>query len=293
MPSVTTILQFLVNGLGIGCIYGLVAIGFAVIFNASGIVNFAQGAFVMLGGILTYVCFNAGLPLWLSGIIAVAATGLLGAAIQLFVVQPLFKRRTALFMMILATLAIAVIIENAVLHLVGDQSFSFPGFTPGPPFNWGGVAIDRQMIWIFVISVGLVALLIALYRYTLVGKAMKACAVNPQVASILAIPVQRMLVYSFAMSAALGAIAGVLITPTQYTAYHIAVPFSVNGFVAALIGGLGNPVGAFVGGLIVGLLQSYSVLFFSAGYKEVVTFSALLLFLFMRPGGLFGSLVED
>jgi branched-chain amino acid transport system permease protein len=102
-----------------------------------------------------------------------------------------------------------------------------------------------------------------------------------------------MLVYSFAMSAALGAIAGVLITPTQYTAYHVAVPFSVNGFVAALIGGLGNPVGAFFGGLFVGLLQSYSVLFFSAGYKEVVTFSVLLIFLFIRPGGLFGSLVED
>jgi branched-chain amino acid transport system permease protein len=293
MPSLTTILQFLVNGVGIGCIYGLVAIGFAVIFNASGIVNFAQGAFVMLGGVLTHVFFKAGLPLWLAGLVAILATALLGAAIQLFVVQTLFNRRTALFMMILATLAIAVIIENVVLHLVGDQSFSFPGFTPGPPFNWGGVAIDRQMIWIVVVSIGLVGLLLALYRYTLVGKAMKACAINPQVASILAIPVQRMQIYSFAMSAALGAIAGVLITPTQYTAYHVGVPFSVDGFVAALIGGLGNPVGAFVGGLIVGLLQSYSVLFFSAGYKEIVTFSVLLLFLFVRPNGLFGSLVED
>jgi branched-chain amino acid transport system permease protein len=293
MPSLTTALQFLVNGIGIGCIYGLVAIGFAVIFNSSGIVNFAQGAFVMLGGILAYVFFTAGVPLWLSAVLAVLATALLGAAIQILVVKPLFKRRTALFMMILATLAISVIIENAVLHLVGDQSFSFPGFTPGPPFRWGGVAIDRQMIWIVLVSVGLVGLLIALYRYTLIGKAMKACAINPQVASVLGIPVQRMLVYSFAMSAALGAIAGVLITPTQYTAYHVAVPFSVNGFVAALIGGLGNPVGAFFGGLFVGLLQSYSVLFFSAGYKEVVTFSVLLIFLFIRPGGLFGSLVED
>lgn len=293
MPSITTILQFLVNGVGIGCIYGLVAIGFAVIFNSSGIVNFAQGAFVMLGGILTYVFFTSGLPLWLAGILAVIATALLGAVIQVLVVRPLFKRRTALFMMILATLAIAVIVENAVLHMVGDESFSFPAFTPGPPFNVGGVAIDRQMIWIVVVSIGLVGLLSALYRYTLVGKAMKACAINPQVASILAIPVQRMLVYSFAMSAALGAIAGVLITPTQYTAYHITIPFSVNGFVAALIGGLGNPIGAFAGGLIVGLLQSYSVLFFSAGYKEVVTFSVLLIFLFLRPGGLFGSLVED
>jgi len=294
MYDTITILQFLVNGIGIGCIYGLVGIGFAVIFNASGIVNFAQGAFVMLGGIFTYVTFKAGyFPLWLCALISVAATAAIGAVFQILIVQPLLKRRTTLFMMILATLAIAVILENAVLHAVGDQSFSFPSFSPGPPFKWGGVVVDRQMIWIIASSIVVVGLLVALYRFTLVGKAMKACAINPQVASILSIPVQRMLVYSFALSAALGAVAGILITPTQYTAYHIAVPFGVNGFVAALIGGLGNPVGAFVGGLIVGLLQSYSVLFFSAGYKEVVTFSVLLLFLFVRPGGLFGSLVED
>ena len=294
MHSAATILQFLINGIGIGCIYGLVAIGFAVIFNASGIVNFAQGAFVMLGGILTFVLYKSGyFPLWLCAVFSVLATAAIGAAFQFLIVRPLFNRRTALFMMILATLAVAVILENAVLHLVGDQSFSFPAFTPGPPYRWGGIAVDRQMIWIIVSSLVLVGLLVALYRFTLVGKAMKACAINPQVASILSIPVDRMLIYSFALSAALGAIAGILITPTQYTAYHIAVPFSVNGFVAALIGGLGNPVGAFAGGLIVGLLQSCSVLFFSAAYKEVVTFSALLLFLFLRPDGLFGSLVED
>ncbi|MDB5602872.1 MAG: hypothetical protein JWN71_4916 [Xanthobacteraceae bacterium] len=294
MYDMSTILQFLVNGIGIGCIYGLVAIGFAVIFNASGIVNFAQGVFVMLGGIFTYVTFKTGyFPLWLCAVISVMATAAIGAIFQILIVRPLLKKRTALFMMILATLAVAVILENAVLHLVGDRSFSFPPFSPGPPFKWGGVVLDRQMIWIVTSTVVLVGLLVALYRYTLVGKAMKACAINPQVASILSIPVQKMLVYSFALSAALGAVAGILITPTQYTAYHIAVPFSVTGFVAALIGGLGNPFGAFVGGLIVGLLQSYSVLFFSAGYKEVVTFSVLLLFLFVRPGGLFGSLVED
>jgi branched-chain amino acid transport system permease protein len=294
VPDTSTILQFLVNGVGTGCIYGLVAIGFAVIFNASGIVNFAQGAFVMLGGIITYVFFKTGyLPLWACALLSVVITAAIGAIFQILIVRPLFKRRTPIFMMILATLAVAVILENVVLHLVGDQSFSFPPFSPGPPFKWAGVVIDRQMIWIVSSSIVLVGGLVALYRFTIVGKAMKACAINPQVASILSIPVQRMLIYSFALSAALGAVAGILITPTQYTAYHIAVPFSVNGFVAALIGGLGNPAGAFVGGIVVGLLQSYSVLFFSAGYKEVVTFSLLLVFLFIRPGGLFGSLVED
>ena len=142
-------------------------------------------------------------------------------------------------------------------------------------------------------SLLLVVALRLLYAYTLFGKAMRACAISPEVASLLCIPVQRMTAYSFALSAALGAIGGILITPTQYTAYHIAVPFSVNGFIAAIIGGLGNPLGAFVGGVVLGVLQSFAVLFFAAGYKDIVAFSVLLMFLFVRPRGVFGSLVED
>jgi branched-chain amino acid transport system permease protein len=294
MYDLTTIVQFLVNGLAIGCIYGLVGIGFSVIFNASGIVNFAQGAFVMVGGILTYVLLNsAGLPFAIAALLAIVLTGAVGAAFELFVIRPLFRRRSPLFIMILATLALAVVTESAVLHLVGDQPMSFPAFTPGAPFRVLGVAIDRQILWIVGGSLVLVALLGVLYRYTLMGKAMRACAINPQVASLLAIPVERMLSYSFILSAALGAVGGILITPTQYTAYHISVPFSVSGFIAAILGGLGNPGGAFVGGIILGILQTLAVLFFDAGYKDIVAFSVLLVFLFLRPAGLFGSLVED
>jgi len=294
MPDTTIILQFLVSGLGTGCIYGLVAIGFAVIFNVSGIVNFAQGAFVMLGGVITYALYRSGYaPLWLAAFGAVAFTALLGAAFQFLIVRPLHRRRTAVFIMMLATLALSVVVENAVLHIMGDQPMSFPPFTPGEPFKIGGVFIDRQMLWIVGGSIVLVLALWLLYSFTIIGKAMRACAIDANLASTLAIPVQRMVAYSFALSAAFGAVAGILITPTQYTAYHIAVPFSVNGFIAAIIGGLGNPIGAFAGGVIVGVLQSFAVLFFAAGYKEIVAFSVLLIFLFFRPAGLFGSLVED
>lgn len=294
MYDLGTILQFVVSGLGVGCIYGLVAIGFAVIFNASGIVNFGQGAFVMLGGVLTFVFYNnVHFPLPLAALSAVVLTAAVGAAFQLLIIRPLHNRRTAVFIMMLATLALSIVVENAVLHTVGDQPLSFPSFTPGDPLLLGPVVIDRQILWMVGGSLLLVFLLRLLYGYTIFGKAMKACAISPEVASILSIPVQRMIAYSFALSAALGAIGGILITPTQYTAYHIAVPFSVNGFIAAIIGGLGNPLGAFIGGVILGLLQSFAVLFFSAGYKDIVAFSVLLVFLFLRPAGLFGSLVED
>jgi len=294
MYDLTTILQFLVSGLGAGCIYGLVAIGFAVIFNASGIVNFAQGAFVMLGGMVTAVFYqNIHLPLAIAAVLAVVLTAFLGAAFQLLIISPLQHRRTAVFIMMLATLALSIVVENTVLHAVGDQPLSFPSFTPGEPFRLGSVVIDRQIVWMVAGSLLLVITLQLVYSFTLFGKAMKACAINSEVASLLAIPVRKMTTYSFALSAALGAIGGVLITPTQYTAYYITVPFSVSGFVAAVIGGLGNPLGAFVGGVMLGVLQSFAVLFFPSGYKDILAFSLLLVFLFFRPAGLFRSLVED
>lgn len=293
MYDTATLLQFLVSGIALGCIFGLVGIGFSVIFNASGIVNFAQGSFVMLGGVLTYVAYKAGLPLVAAALVGIVLTGLVGAGLELFVIRPLFRRKTPLFVMILATLAFVVICENVVLHAVSDQPLSFPPFTPGKPIDMAGVVVDPQTFWIIGTSLALVLGLGLVYRYTLFGKAMRACAIDPEVARILAIPVERMQSWAFALSAALGAVGGVLITPTQYTAYHVGVPIGVSGFIAAIIGGLGNPGGAFVGGLVLGILQSYAILLFNAGYKEIVAFSVLLVVMYLVPNGLFGSLVED
>jgi branched-chain amino acid transport system permease protein len=287
-------LQFLASGLSVGCIYGLVAIGFSVIFNASGIVNFAQGAFVMLGGTLTFVLYErAGLPIWFAIVLAILLSALIGMIFEVVVVKPLWKRNTSLFIMMLATLALGVIAENTVLHTVGDESHSFPPFTAGPPLQAFGASIARQTVWMAVLSVLIMVLLNLLYRKTLLGKAMRACAVDRNVAPLLGIKVDRMLTYSFGLSAALGAVAGILITPAQYTAYHIGTTFSVMGFIAAIIGGLGNPTGAFVGGIILGLLQSFAILFFDAGFKDVIAFSILLVFLLVKPSGLFSSYVED
>ena len=138
----------------------------------------------------------------------------------------------------------------------------------------------------------LVFLLGLLYSRTSFGRAMRACAINPEVARILGIKVERMVAAGFILSAALGAIGGILLTPTQYTAFHIGVPFAVSGFIAAIIGGLGNPLGAFIGGIGLGVLQSVGVVFIDAGYKNVVAFGVLLLLLFVRPQGMFKSLVE-
>ena len=290
MPDMTFLIQTLVSGIGTGCIYGLIGIGFCVIYNASGIVNFAQGMFVMLGGMLTHALFSrAGLPLPLAAFLAIVIVALMGVAIEQLVVRPLWKRNATMFVMILATLASQIVVERLTLIVAGDQPKTFPGFSDAPPFKIGGVAISVQLVWIAVISLLLVGGLALFFARTRTGRAMRACAINREAAALQGIPVARMLGFSFALSAALGAVAGILITPTQYTAFNVGVPFAISGFIAAILGGFGSAGGAFVGGIMLGVAQAAAIVIFGAGFKNVAALSILLVFLLARPSGLFGK----
>jgi len=289
MGDFAYIAQILISGISVGCIYGLIAVGFCVIYNASGIVNFAQGAFVMLGGIVTHTLMQKGMPMPVAALASVGFGAALGVAIERFVVRPLWDRHATMFVMILATLAVQIVIERATLIAVGDQPKALPVFTDLPPLRIAGIAISYQILWIVGASLLIVALLGLFFKSTKVGKAMRACAINHEAAALQGIPVSRMLALAFALSAGLGAIAGILITPTQYTAFNVGVPFAISGFIAAIIGGFGRPLGAFLGGIMLGLAQSIAIVTFGAGLKNVAALSILLLFLFIRPSGLFGS----
>ena len=160
MPDAAYLGQILVNGISVGCIYGLIGIGFCVIYNASGIVKIAQGAFVMLGGMVTFVLLNSlGLPIVLAGALAILAVAALGVAIERLVVRPLWDRNATMFVMILATLAAQIVIERATLILVGDQPKSIPVFTDLPPLQIAGISVGYQIIWIIGISLLLIGLL--------------------------------------------------------------------------------------------------------------------------------------
>jgi len=290
MPETTFLIQALVSGIGIGCIYGLIGIGYCVIYNASGIVNFAQGAFVMLGGMITHALFTrAGLPLPLAAALAIAGVAVCGVLVEQLVVRPLWRRNAGMFVMILATLAAQIVIEQATLILAGDQPKTIPGFTDAPPLKLGGIAFSWQLLAIAAISLALVGLLALFFARNPTGRAMRACAINREAAALQGIPVARMLRFSFALSAALGAAAGILITPTQYTAFNVGVPFAISGFIAAILGGFGSAGGAFAGGIMLGIAQAAAIVAFGAGYKNVAALSILLLFLLLRPSGLFGK----
>ena len=290
MPDLAYFGQMLVNGLGVGCIYGLIGIGFCVIYNASGIVNFAQGAFVMLGGMITYLLATTlALPLVLAAPAAIVAVAAIGIVIERLVVRPLWDRKASMFVMILATLAVQIVIERLVLIVAGDQPKSLPVFTDLPPLRLAGLTIGFQVIWIIAVSLLLIAGLALFFGRTLAGRAMRACALNREAAALQGISVSTMLALSFALSAALGAIAGILVTPTQFTAFNVGTPFAISGFIAAIVGGFGRPFGAFLGGIALGVLQALAVYGLGSGLKNVAALSVLLVFLFIRPGGILGA----
>ena len=282
--------QSIVSGIAIGCVYGLIGIGFCVIYNASGIVNFAQGAFVMLGGMVTYVGLTRyGLPLPLAALVSIVVVSALGVLLERLVVRPLWNRQSTTFVMILATLAAQIVIERLTLLAIGDQPRTLPMFTDVPPLRIAGLAFSYQFFWIVGCSALVIAGLAWFFAATKTGKAMRACAINADAAALQGIPVSRMLALSFALSAALGALAGVLVTPTQYTAFNVGVPFAISGFIAAIVGGFGRPLGALVGGILLGVGQSLAVVFLGAAFKNVAALSILLLFLFVRPTGVLGA----
>jgi branched-chain amino acid transport system permease protein len=284
------IAQSVLSGIGVGCIYGLIGIGFCVIYNASGIVNFAQGAFVMLGGMVTYTAFaKYGLPLPLAAAIAIVLVALSGVVIERLVVRPLWDRGSTMFVMILATLAAQIVIERLALIAAGDQPRALPVFTDMPPIRVFGLAVNYQFLWIVGGCAAAIGLLTLFFSSTKTGKAMRACSINRDAAALQGIPISRMLALAFALSAGLGAFAGILITPTQYTAFNVGVPFAISGFIAAIVGGFGRPLGAFSGGILLGVAQALATVFLGAAFKNVAALSILLLFLFVRPTGLLGS----
>ena len=281
--------QSILSGVGVGAIYGLIGIGFCVIYNASGIVNFAQGAFVMLGGMLTHaVMTKLGWPLPVAAVIAVIVVAASGVLLERIVVRPLWNRGSTMFVMILATLAAQIVVERMTLIAAGDQPRSLPVFTDLAPLRIFGLAISFQFLWIVGCSVVVIVGLALFFSSTKTGKAMRACSINRDAAALQGIRVSRMLALAFALSAALGAVAGILITPTQYTAFNVGVPFAISGFIAAIVGGFGRPLGAFAGGILLGVAQALAIVFLGSAFKNVAALSILLLFLFVRPTGLLG-----
>ena len=280
-------LQYLLSGITKGSIYAVVAIGFNLIYSATGVINFAQGEFVMLGGMVAVTLAHyVPLPVAIAGAVAVVA--LVGCLLEL----ALFRRlqRHSVLHLVIITIGLSIVIQEAALHLWDEKVRSLPYFSGNEvsSIRFLGAAISPQVLWVLGTVAVVVAGLHVFLRYTLRGRAMRACSSNPEAAMLAGINIPNMRTLSFGLSAALGALAGCVISPMTMTHYEMGAPLAIKGFAAAILGGLGNPMAAVAGGLIVGVLESASVSRLPAVYNDVAAFAVLLIVLFVRPHGLFG-----
>jgi branched-chain amino acid transport system permease protein len=280
--------QYLVAGITYGTIYAIVAIGFNIIYNATGIINFAQGEFVMLGG-MTAVTLNQFLPLPLAILGAVAVTLVIGAIIEIVFIRWLHK--PSVLRMIIITIGISILVRETALHVWGEGVRALPYFTGTSvtSIRLGGVYISPQVLWVVGVSALAVAGLTAFFHWTMLGRQMRACSANRDAARLCGIDAGNMVTLSFMLSAAIGAIGGCVVCPITYIQYDSGTPLAIKGFTVAILGGLGNSMAAVAAGMILGVLESFSIWVLPAAYKEAISISLLLLILFVRPSGIFGS----
>lgn len=290
------LVQFLVSGITLGSIYALIALGFVTIYNVTGIINFAQGEFAVYGAFTAITVFqkirllsgnlqlDLGWPLPAAALFGVTVAVGLGLLLYRVGIQP--ARRASTLSQIIITIGAAFVFRGLALLIWGTDPFRLPVFTQGAPLKLFGAVLTLQGVWVVATTAVLLAGLYLFFNYTLIGKALQACAVNPAAARLMGINTRRMALLAFGLSAAVTAIAGIVITPATFMTYDRGLILSLKGFVAAIMGGMSSPVGAVVGGLLLGILESFSAGLISSGYKDAVAFFVLFIVLAVRLGGL-------
>ncbi|UCH33127.1 MAG: branched-chain amino acid ABC transporter permease [Armatimonadota bacterium] len=285
------ILQYTFSGLTLGSIYAIIALGFTIIYNATEIINFAQGEFVMLGAMIMvslHVVF--GLPVWLAFPLSVGAVTVVGCLLERLALRSL--RGSSILTMIIVTIGASIFLRGVAMTIWGRNAVLMPPISSRDAFFVGQASIMPQSLWVLCVTVFLVVGLAVFYSRTLVGKAMRAVAINRYGAQLVGISPSRMVFWSFALSAGLGATAGILIAPITMAVYNMGTMLGLKGFAAAIFGGLGSSGGAILAGVILGLLESFAGGFISSGYKDAVAFLILLGVLLLKPTGMLGGKVD-
>ena len=282
------LLQFLFAGVTSGAIYALIALGFNVVHNTMGIVNFAQVDFVSLGGMFLFSgLYWSGLPIVVALPLAVVAVTLVGIGVERFGLRPSRSRNH--LVLIFLTIGLSIILRGGMKLIWGKNRMAVPPLFGDQPLHVAGATIVPQAVAILATAALAIVLLVFFFRGTRLGLAMRAVASNQTAAQVVGIHVGRVRAASFAVAGGLGALAGVLITPITTLSYDVGVLLGLKGFAAAILGGFGSFPGAIIGGIVLGLLESLSAGYWSSAYKDVVAFVILLLVLFVRPKGIMGK----
>jgi len=279
-------LQFLFSGITLGAIYALAGLGFSIIYNASHVINFAQGEFLMIGAMATVSLVGLGVPLELAIPLAVAVTALVGLALARFAVVP--AKDASVVTVIIITIGASILLRG-VAQVVWDKEFhALPAFSGTAPVSLLGATMMPQSLWVIGVSLAVILALGWFFGRTMTGKAMLAVSYSKLGAQLVGVPVRRVLLASFALSASLGAVGGIVVAPITFTSYEAGIMLGLKGFSAAVLGGLGNGLGAVLGGLVVGIAEAMSAGYLSSAYKDATAFVIILAVLFFLPNGLLG-----
>jgi branched-chain amino acid transport system permease protein len=286
--TIELLFQYIVAGITYGTIYAIVAIGFNIIYNATGIINFAQGEFVMLGG-MTAVSLNAVLPLPVAIAAAVVITMIIGALVEVLFIR--WLDRPSVLRLIIITIGVSILIREGALHIWGEGVKALPYFTGTSvtSIKFGGVFISPQVVWAVGISSIMVLFLTVFFNFTSLGRQMRACAANRDAARLCGINAKNMVTLSFILSAAIGALGGCVVSPITYVHYDSGTPLAIKGFTVAILGGLGNSTAAIGAGMLLGIVESFSISVLPAAYKDVISIAVLLIILVLKPSGIFGN----
>ena len=279
-------IQQVINGLAMGCIYGLVALGFVLIYKATEIINFGQGDLMMIGAFLAFTCVNfLHLPFLLSLLIALVLMGFLGKIIDRFVLRPLVGEPA--FAMVMATIAIGILLRSLGGMIWGYDTYKFSAGITDVPVRIGSWAVSSVNLWIMAITVLLIIVLYFFFNKTKAGVSMEAASQNQLAAYLMGISVKKVFSNIWGISAMVAAVAGILLTPIQFLNYNMGF-IGLKAFPAAVLGGFGSIPGAIVGGIIIGISESLAGIYLPRGFKEVFAWVILILVLMIRPEGLFG-----
>lgn len=276
--------QLLLTGLTIGSIYALVAIGFVIIYNITGILNFAQGEFPMIGAMLCAALLAAHVPLAPAAAVAVAGVCVLGALMERLAIEPAFGGHP--LTLIIITFGVSMAFRGLALMLWGADPYSLPEFSPGAPLVVLTGVLGRQAMWAIGLSVVVVGALFGFFARTLPGAAVRACADNAFASRLVGISPRRMALFAFTVAAGVGAVGGIVITPITGATYDMGLGLGLKGFVAAVIGGLTNAPAAVLGGYVVGMIESLVTGYLAPGYGSAITFALLLVVLSLQREGL-------
>ena len=281
--------QYLVAGITSGSVYALVGLGFTIIYAVTKIINFAQGEFVMLGGLLSFTLIHsAGLPLVPALILSIISAAAVGAAMYLLAIRP--AKKASVVSLIIVTIGAAIFIRGIAGQELTKAFVRTPSFSGEQSISFLGAHIDPQALWIIGIMVVVTIILHIFLNYTMVGKALKACAINPVASSLVGINPRTMALIAFVLASALGGIGGVVLAPLTPLSYQAGIMLGLKGFVAAAIGGFGSPVAAVFGGLLLGIVENFAVAAnwgpFTSSYKDAIALVVLLLILLVRSGKL-------